>query len=81
MLPVTDMLPLCVKCCRMVKKGTKMVTISNQLAKIFRPSVDYDDLAFGAGILTCTFLASRAMTVENLFVLFIMLPYIVRAPL
>ena len=27
---------------------------------------DYDDTAFGAGTLTCTFLESRSMTVENL---------------
>ena len=27
---------------------------------------DYDDTAFGAGTLTCTFLENRPMTVENL---------------
>ena len=31
---------------------------------------DYDDTALGLGTFTCTFLKSRSMTVENLFILF-----------
>ena len=65
---------LCVKCCRMVDSVPRWrLSPTNWPIQSEHLSIaDYDDTAFGAGTLTCTFLESRSMTVENLFYLFIL---------
>ena len=59
---------LCVKCCRMVDSVPRWWLFpTNWSDHLSIP--DYDDTAFGAGKLPCTFLESRSMTVENLFII------------
>ena len=65
---------LCVKCCRMVDSVPRWrLSPTNWPIQSDHLSIaDYDDSAFGTGTLTCTFLESRSMTVENLSIYFIM---------
>ncbi len=57
---------LCVKCCRMVGSVPRWRLSPTNWP--IQSIADYDDTAFGAETLTCTFLESRFMTVENLFI-------------
>jgi hypothetical protein len=59
---------LCVKCCRMVDSVPRWrLSPTNWPIQSDHLSIaDYDDTAFRAGTLTCTFLESRSMTVEHL---------------